>query len=92
MRLSGLKVSDEQFIQTTYAVGIAIDTGQDWIAVLIDRVAKLGGTSNAEAKERILKHAAFTDSLVFTQLGNPELIVGYDPAKQPRGQDSIEIG
>ena len=64
-------------INTMMDVGMAIDTGGDWLSMLIDRVSGLASCSTMHAREKLLRHAGYVDVLAYTQLGNPELVVGY---------------
>ena len=73
---SGTSISESQHVGISCRIGMAIDTDQPWIDMLIAEVAQLTETSPEEAGQLIVRHAGFVNALAFTQFGNPELIVG----------------
>jgi hypothetical protein len=79
-QLRVLRILDDEMIDISTEVGMAIDRRGEWVATFLARIARLAGTSPVEAQELLLKHAAFVDALVYVQLGNPEFIVGVDNA------------
>lgn len=65
-------------------VGLKIDTGDAWLECLFEQLASAMHRSPAEARELVLRHASFVDALAYTQLGNPEMIVGYVESAESR--------
>lgn len=75
-KFGALKISDSTAEEMLIDVGMAIDTGEDWLQMLIDRAGVAGNRSPTEIKNELRKHVSFAESLLYTQLGNPELVVG----------------
>ncbi len=78
-RLGVLKCREEVAVLALIDVGMAIDQGRDWLGLLIKRIADIAACSEAHAREQLRTQVSFAESLMYSQLGNPELIVGVGP-------------
>ncbi|MBX3390371.1 MAG: CHAT domain-containing protein [Phycisphaeraceae bacterium] len=76
--LNQLSLGDKEMMAIETSVGMAIDTGKEWLQLLLDHIAKAKQVSSESAKQLVLNQAAFVEALVYTQYGNPELVVGFE--------------
>lgn len=85
--VGGMRIAERDCAQIMMDVGMEIESGRDWHSRLLDHIALIGGCSAIEAKERVQTQAGFVEALAYTQLGNPELVVGYEMSPKPSGTE-----